>query len=121
MSHLPHERYRLQPAEAFFDPFPLLLAEGVTRVLRGAAVNRDAPASSQVLRYVRGHAQMAALLHKPDRVESFAAAHRQRLPAGKPLHHDQRRIAFGRPVRPEDFRVHDQSVAVLHQQVPAVT
>jgi hypothetical protein len=28
MSNLPHERYRLQPAEAFFDPFPLLLAGG---------------------------------------------------------------------------------------------
>jgi hypothetical protein len=26
MSNLSHERYRLQPAEAFFDPFPLLLA-----------------------------------------------------------------------------------------------
>jgi hypothetical protein len=49
MPNLPHERDRLQPAEAFFDPFPLLLAEGVARVPRGAAINRAAPASSQVL------------------------------------------------------------------------
>ena len=121
MANLPHERDRLQPAEAFFDPFPLLLADGVTRVPRGAAINRAAPASSQVLRHVWRHAQMAALLHKPERVEPSVTAHRQRLRAGKPLHHDQRRIAFRRTVRLKDFRVHDQSVAVLHQQVPAVT
>src|SRR5213080_304665 len=60
MSNLPHERDRLQPAEAFFDPFPLLLADGVTRVPRGAAINRAAPTSSQVLRHVRRHAQIAA-------------------------------------------------------------
>ena len=73
MSNLAHERDRLQPAETLFDPFPLLLAEGVTRVPRGAAINRAAPASSQVLRHVRRHAQMAALLHKPERVEPFVA------------------------------------------------
>jgi hypothetical protein len=121
MPNLPHERYRLQPAEAFFDSFPLLLADGVTRMPRGAAINRAAPASSQVLRHLRRHAQMAALLHKTERVEPFVAAHRQRLRAGKPLHHDQRRIAFRCPVRLEDFRVYDQSVAVLHQQISAVT
>jgi hypothetical protein len=45
MPHLPHERDRLQPAEAFFDPFPPLLADGVTRVPRGAAINRATSAS----------------------------------------------------------------------------
>jgi hypothetical protein len=40
MPHLPHERDRLQPAKTFFDPFPLLLADGVTRVPRGAAILR---------------------------------------------------------------------------------
>jgi hypothetical protein len=50
MSNLPHERDGLQPAETFFNPFPLLLAEGVTRVPRGAAVNRAAPASRQIPR-----------------------------------------------------------------------
>ena len=31
MPNLPHERDRLQPAEAFFDPLPLSLADGVAR------------------------------------------------------------------------------------------
>ena len=43
MLNLPHQRYRLQPAEAFFNPFPLLLTDGVTRVPRGAAINRAPP------------------------------------------------------------------------------
>ncbi len=83
MSNLAHERDRLQPAEAFFNPLPLLLTDGVTRVPRGAAINRAAPASSQVLRHVRRHPQIAALLHKPERVEPFVAAHRQRLRAAE--------------------------------------
>jgi hypothetical protein len=49
MPNLSHERDRLQPAEAFFDPFPLPLTDGVARVPRGAAINRAAPASFQVL------------------------------------------------------------------------
>lgn len=70
---------------------------------------------------MRRYAQIAALLHEPERVEPFVAAHGQRLGAGKPLHHDQRRIALRRSVGLKDFRIYDQSVAVLHQQIPAVT
>ena len=69
--------------------------------------------ASQVLRHVRRHPQMAALRYEPTRVEPFVAAHRQRVRAAKPLQHDQRRIAFCRPVGLEDFCVHDQSVAVF--------
>ena len=54
MANLPHERYRLQPAEAFFDPFSLFLTEGVTRVPRGAAIYRAAPASRKVLCHMPG-------------------------------------------------------------------
>jgi hypothetical protein len=38
MPQLAHEGNRLQPAKAFFDPLPLLLAVGVARVSRRAAV-----------------------------------------------------------------------------------
>ena len=60
MANLPHERYGLQPAEAFFDPLPLLLADGVTRVPCGAAINRAAAAPLQVLCQMRHHAQVGA-------------------------------------------------------------
>jgi hypothetical protein len=46
MPNLPHQGDRLQPAEAFFDPLPFSLTEGITRVTRGAAINRAASASS---------------------------------------------------------------------------
>jgi len=73
MANLPHERNRLQPAEAFFDPLSLPLADGITRVPRCAAINRAAAASFQVLRHVRREAQIATLLHKSECVEPFVA------------------------------------------------
>lgn len=43
MPYLPQQRDRLQPAEAFFDPLPLSLADGVPRVPCGVAINGAAP------------------------------------------------------------------------------
>src|SRR5215468_1898501 len=42
VSQLSHQGDRLQPAEAFFDSFPLSLAHGVARVPRGATIYRAA-------------------------------------------------------------------------------
>src|SRR5579884_1426406 len=75
MPNLPHQRNGFQPAEAFFDPLPLSLAHRIARVSRAATINRAASASSQVLRHVRRHAQMATLLYEPERVEPFVPRH----------------------------------------------
>src|SRR4030081_540478 len=45
MTHFPHQRNRLQPTKAFFDPLPLSLAERISRVACGAAINRASPRS----------------------------------------------------------------------------
>jgi hypothetical protein len=82
MPNLSHQRDRLQPAEAFFDPLPLLLADGVARVPRGAVIHGAAPASRKVLCHVRRHPQMAAPLHESECVEPFVAADRQRCVPG---------------------------------------
>src|SRR5271170_6852276 len=74
MPQLAHEGNRLQPAEAFFDPLPLLLAEGETRVPRRAAINRAAAPPSQVLRHMRRHPQIPALFYEIPRVKPFVAA-----------------------------------------------
>ena len=37
------------------------------------------------------------------------------------LQHDQRGVTLRGPIGLEHFRIHDQSVPVLHQQIPAVT
>lgn len=34
MANLPHQRDRFQPAEAFFNPFPLPLADRITRFFK---------------------------------------------------------------------------------------
>src|SRR5439155_9382298 len=121
MPQLPHERDCLQPSEAFFDPLPLFLADGITRVSCGAAINRAAAAPSQVLRHVRHHLQISALGHKTERVESFVSSNGHRLRAGNPLQHNQRRIPLRRAIGHEYFCVDNQPVAILHQQIPAVT
>src|SRR5713226_3284137 len=71
MAHLPHQRNRLQPAKAFFDPLPLSLAHSISRVPCGAAINRASPWSRVILRHLGRHPQIPALGHKPARVEPF--------------------------------------------------
>jgi hypothetical protein len=53
MANFPHQRDRLQPAEALFDALPLPLAGGITRMSRGAVINRTASRSRVVLRHMR--------------------------------------------------------------------
>ena len=46
MPQLAHEGNRLQPAEAFFNPCPLSLADDIAGMLRAATINRIAAAPS---------------------------------------------------------------------------
>src|SRR5215472_6948165 len=96
MPHLPHLRNRLQPAEAFFDPLPLSLTEGVAEMARSAVINRTAPASFLVLRHARRHSQIPAFGHKAEDVESVVATYGHRLRSRNLLQHDQRRVALCR-------------------------
>ena len=51
---LTEQPHGLQPAEDLFDPFALLLTDGVARVPRGPAINGTRP-SRRVLGDMRGH------------------------------------------------------------------
>jgi len=81
------QRDGLQPAEAFFDALPLLLAEGIARLSRGAAVDGTAASSSGVLRYVRCHAQVATLAREFRGVVALVAAHGHTPPSRNVLQH----------------------------------
>jgi len=115
------QRDGLQPAEAFFDALPLLLAEGIARLSRGAAVDGTAASSSGVLRYVRCHAQVATLAHEFRGVVALVAAHGHTPPSRNVLQHIQCGVALGFACHFPHPAVHDQSMAILHQQIPAVT
>ena len=64
MAKLAHERNRLQPAKAFFNPLSLSLTEGISRVPRGAAINRTATPPCMILRDVGRYPQIPALAHE---------------------------------------------------------
>src|SRR5437660_10152356 len=110
---------RLQPAKAFFDPLPLSLADGITRMPRGAAINRAAAAPSQVLRHVRRYSQIPALGYKPEGVKPLVSTHTHRLRARKFLQHDQRRLPFRFTVASDDYVIDTRPVSLSHHQVPA--
>jgi hypothetical protein len=120
MTHLAQQNNGLQPAEAFFDTLPLLLADPIAHVPRRSAVDGTAASASQILRHVGRHLQVPALAHKIGGVETFVTAHGHATDSRNLLQHLQRRIAFGDargfpyPAR------HDQPVAILHQQISAV-
>ena len=75
MPHFAQQGDGLQPAEAFFDALPFLLADGITHLSRGAAVDGTPTSSSAVLRYVWRHAQVATLAHEFRRVIALVATH----------------------------------------------
>src|ERR1035441_9923096 len=61
----------LQPAEALFDPLPLLLTYGVAGVSRGPRIDGAATRSGRVLRHVRCHVHVAAFGYELCRVKTL--------------------------------------------------
>ena len=75
MPHFAHQRNSFQPAKTFFDALPLLLADDIAALPRGAAINGAAASSPKVLRHVRRDPKVPALAHEIRRVEALVAAH----------------------------------------------
>src|SRR6266550_7254 len=119
--NLPQQRDRLEPSEALFNPLPLSLADGVSRVLRRTSIDRAPTRPPEILRHVRCDLQVATLGHEIRSVVALVAAYRYLLRSPNLFQHDQRGIALGRSVGLEHLRVHDQAVAILYQQIPVVT
>ena len=96
MPHFAQQRNGLQPAKTFFDALPLLLADGIARLSRGATINGAAASSPKVLRHVRRHPNVPALAHEIRRVEALVPAHRHAPASRNFLQHFQCSIALGR-------------------------
>ena len=89
-------------------------------MLRGTPLDGATASSSQVLRHVRGHMQVSALAHKIRGIESFVAAHGHAPDSRNLLQHLQRGVALGDSSGFPHATRHNQSVEILHQQIPAV-
>jgi hypothetical protein len=97
MQNFEQQRNSFQPAKTFFDALPLLLADDIAALPRGAPINGAAASSPKVLRHVRGHPQVPALAHKIRGIEALVAAHRHPPDTRKFLQHVQLRRARGFP------------------------
>jgi hypothetical protein len=64
-----------------------------------------------------GHVHVPALGDEIFGVVSLVGCRRDSLGAGNLLQHNQGSISLRRPIGFEPFRVDDQAIAVLHQQV----
>jgi hypothetical protein len=102
-------------------PAPSVFVRGTTsRTLGMPSAKKRGSGPRRVLRHVRHDPHMSTFLHEISRVESLVSAHGYRVRSWNPLQH-HRCIALRRPVGLKYFRVHVQSIAIFHQQVPAVT
>jgi hypothetical protein len=64
---------------------------------------------------------MSAFGHETERVKPFVSTHRDRLRLRNLFQRRQQRIAFRCPVGLKQLYIDDQSVAILHQQIPTAT
>src|SRR5207302_6073865 len=101
-----------------FDSFADPLADRVTRMSRGPAIDRRAAAACEVLRYVRRDIQLAAALDETAGVEALVASESDALIARQVVvHHLQCRLALRRATRLRHLELPDASVSILHQRV----
>src|ERR1700726_2059881 len=91
VTNFTHQTHRFHPTKDLFHSLALALAEGVTRMPRGASIDGTA-AVGVVLRHVRGDSPPADFANKIVGVIVLVGTQGHPLPAGNLLGHDQRRL-----------------------------
>src|SRR5215208_4392758 len=114
VSGFAQQPHRFQPAEDFFHSFALALTNFITRMARGALVDRAAP-SLVVLSHVRCHLAGAQISHKVSGVVSFVTTYGDPFLLRPLCQHRQRRFSFGSAAGTSQQRIHHHAVAILHQ------
>lgn len=118
MPHLTQQRDGLQPAETFFDSFAFLLTNAIARMPRGPLINRTAARTTVILRHVRCDPHVAALIYKILGVETFVAAHRDRMIPRNLLQHEQGCVPLCRAIRLPGQSIHDRPLRFSTSRFP---
>src|SRR6201998_2889725 len=121
MPQFAQQRNGLQPTKTLFDTLPFLLPDTVAGVPGGASIVATPASPRKVLRHMWRHMKVAAFLDELRGVETLVPSHGPLPVSRKVLQHVQRGITFGRSRGFPYSAVHYQSVAILHQQIAAVT
>src|SRR5215213_9608610 len=112
VSGFAQQPHRFQPAEDFFHSFALSLTNFITRMARGALVDRAAP-SLVVLSHVRCHLAGAQIGDKVSGVVSFVTTYGDPYLLRSLCQHCQRRFSFGSAAGTSQQRIHHQAIAIL--------
>src|SRR5689334_13419789 len=88
MTSLPQRANRLDPAEHFFNSFPLPLTHLVALMPRRATINRATALTLGVLRNMGSHIHASHLFHEVLGIVSFIGSQRDAFHPVNALHHD---------------------------------
>jgi transcriptional regulator with AAA-type ATPase domain len=116
MPHFAQQGNSLQPAKTFFDALPLLLADDIALLPRGATINGAAASASKVLRHVRCPPNIPALAHEIRRVEALVAAHGHPPASRNFLQHSEQKNKTGLQRNPKT-RIREDCRARIHRNV----
>jgi hypothetical protein len=120
MAHLAHQRDGFQPAKALLDALAFPLAGAVALMSRRTRVDGAAAAPLLILRNMRGNVHVPAFGNEILGVEPLVASHRDAPLAVDLLQHQHRGQALGSAGGRPHHGIHDQTVAILHQNSQCV-
>src|SRR5215213_7488352 len=116
MSSFAQQSHRLQPTEDFFHSFALTLTNFITRMARGALVDR-ASSSFVVLGHMWRHLAGAQISDKVFRVVKLSPPRETPFLLRPLCQHCQRCFSFGSATGASQQRIHHQAIPILHQHV----
>src|SRR5208337_5043016 len=106
----------LEPAEDLFHPLAPPLAESITGVAGGAAIDR----AVGLLRDMRGNAMLAEFQDEFFLIVTLVGTQRDPAPAGDLFHHRQGRLGLGATAGLSQAGVDHQAVTIVHLHVARV-
>jgi hypothetical protein len=118
MLQLSQQRDILQLAEAFLDPLPPSLADGIPRMANRPCIDCATAAPTGVPGHVRRHSQMPTLGDELRRVVSFVGTGSHTLHTRRLFQHKQCGIALRSPIRFQQLRVDDQPLRFSTSRLP---
>src|SRR5678816_1776706 len=118
--HLPHHPDGLHPTEDFFDSFPFLLTDLISRMGNSSPVDGAGSISTNVLCNMWGRLETAQVRNKLFRIVGFIRPHCDPSRTGNLSNQFYGTVAFRRSCCCADLGFDDQSVPIFHHHMSQI-